>query len=225
MKHRLPNLPILLGLPALLGLALATVAVIASQQPPPQAGGGVIYSVAQVRQNLIQNPNAWRGREVLVRGTAVGAEWATGPADGRGAPCAPPNPPCPVRLPSGRVANVYPIDGVMFSCTPPKVCTFPVPTGRVAHISLVDDSQYRPHNPTPNQLVLRLAPAPPDPLRTFLRRLPGIGALLSSPSPPRSVAMRGGVSHIYRVHLLGLEYSLCSPGTLCDNAALLDAQP
>ncbi len=157
-----------------------------------------MYSVGQVEHWLDQNPAAWRGRVVFVRGTPTTSHWETSPMDEQ--------------------VNLY-------VCSPPQPCALSVPTGQFAEIYLVDTGLYRPHIATPHPLLLRVPPVSSNALLPFLRRLPAIGSLLPPPPPPRRWT-RGGVPHIYRIQLLGTNHGICLPHSmLCDEAVLLDAQP
>jgi hypothetical protein len=141
--------PLVMALAALVlagGLAL----VVATSSKGAFALGPV-YTVAQLRAGLADNPRAWIGRTLLVRGVAIGPI---------GLSC-PPNASCPLAWPALIDA------GAGNGPTLPLVA---VSVGRVLRIPSVSVGR-----------VLPLSLGPADPLLALLRRLPLVGRLVPGP--------------------------------------------
>ncbi len=184
-----------------LGLVLAAglVAAVVGQRALGQT-----YTVAQVRAGLAQQPAAWAGRTVLVRGTAAVSSWAMG----------------------SRTATIQ-VSGIQICGL--QSCPLAAPNGGTVYLTLIDSSV--PPNPrrpvsmfvqanTPT-LVLVVQPVAPNPLIALASRLPALTRFLPTPGQ-----VPGGVAHLYRVRLRPTSSAPCANLSFtCADGVLVDAQP
>lgn len=180
-------------------LALAALAAgLAGLITPPAP----VYSVDQLQAALRQQPRAWSGRVVSVRGVVVWFSYSYGPigpqalSGNGGTLCG------PLAIKNWRPSRCTALMRFMLT---------QIPSGATVHLAFAPHSIYFPaaavahptlflraHPALAVPLVLHSGSTPPDPLPPLLRRIPFLRSLL----PPPPTAMRATFSGIYRVRVV-----------------------
>ena len=192
---------------ALIGLVLAVglvVTIVAGAATEP------VYTIAQVRAGLAQDPAAWVGRVVLVRGRVMASLLGRG-ASSLGTPLS------DYVMTKG---HLQPPRCITTSTGCPSPLAGLVPPGTIPDLHLQLKPAWprrspvlwvRPQSPAP-----WIRPLPPAPWLAFLRRLPLLQRVLPAPQQGR-----WGVYTVYRIQLLPPHRSPCTPNP-CEDALLLD---
>jgi len=165
------------------------------------------YTVAQVAGGLAQQPRAWIGRTIVVRGVAVVVEWPNS-LGGVSARVCSRYPPCSMPVPPNTSVDLLLVDNM--------------PLGGAASMLLLKTLILRAERAkspaflrAPPSLVVKVLPQPSQTLRDVLTHVPLLSQFVSQP------AIQGGTPRIYRVRVLphSTQPQVCTPA--CDDAVLL----
>jgi hypothetical protein len=187
-------------------LAVTVTALVAHAVAP----GATVYSVGQVVAGIRQNPRAWIGQTIQVRGAIIALAWVHPQAGLSGWDCGGSTGPC-LLDPARGFGSVH----ALF--VPGPVPTHPN-TSSSADTIYPDWSAGRYHV----ALVLAVPASPANQTLAFLQRMPLLRALLSADAG----TLHGNVSEVVRVRVLAPSGAPCGPfPALCRDDAVLFGSP